>query len=65
MKIIVTGGCGFIGSHMVDKLISFGHKVIVVDNLLSGNLANLNKEAIFETNKVSAFVPTTIRSLFE
>ena len=45
---IVTGGCGFIGSHMVDKLISLGYKVIVVDNLLSGNIENLNKEAIFE-----------------
>jgi hypothetical protein len=45
---IVTGGCGFIGSHMVDKLISLGYKVIVFDNLLSGNIDNLNKEAIFE-----------------
>jgi len=45
---IVTGGCGFIGSHMVDKLINLGHKVIVLDNLLSGNIENLNKEAIFE-----------------
>lgn len=45
---IVTGGCGFIGSHMVDKLISQGHKVIVIDNLLSGNLENLNPNAIFE-----------------
>ncbi len=33
---------------MVDKLISLGYKVIVVDNLLSGNIENLNKEAIFE-----------------
>jgi UDP-glucose 4-epimerase len=45
---IVTGGCGFIGSHMVDKLIDIGHKVIVLDNLLSGNIENLNKNAIFE-----------------
>jgi UDP-glucose 4-epimerase len=45
---IVTGGCGFIGSHMVDKLVSSGHKVIVFDNLLSGNIDNLNKDAIFE-----------------
>ena len=52
---LVTGGCGFIGSHMVDKLISFGHKVIVVDNLLSGNIANLNKEAIFENVDITNF----------
>jgi UDP-glucose 4-epimerase len=52
---IVTGGCGFIGSHMVDKLISLGHKVIVIDNLLSGNIENLNKEAIFENVDITNF----------
>ena len=44
---IVTGGCGFIGSHMVDRLIKLNYKVIVIDNVLSGNLDNLNKQAIF------------------
>jgi UDP-glucose 4-epimerase len=34
-KIIVTGGCGFIGSNLVDKLISDGHEVVVIDNLSS------------------------------
>ena len=53
---IVTGGCGFIGSHMVDKLISQGHKVIVIDNLLSGNLENLNKLAIFENVDIIDYV---------
>jgi UDP-glucose 4-epimerase len=52
---IVTGGCGFIGSHMVDKLISLGHKVIVLDNLLSGNLENLNTNAIFEKVDITNF----------
>jgi UDP-glucose 4-epimerase len=52
---IVTGGCGFIGSHMVDKLISLGHKVIVLDNLLSGNIENLNTEAIFENVDITNF----------
>jgi UDP-glucose 4-epimerase len=42
---LVTGGCGFIGSHMVDKLIAEGHTVYVVDNLLSGNVDNLNQGA--------------------
>jgi len=52
---IVTGGCGFIGSHMVDKLVSLGYKVIVLDNLLSGNIENLNKGAIFENVDITNF----------
>lgn len=46
---IVTGGCGFIGSHMVDKLVSLGHNVYVIDNLLSGNIENLNKKVTLVT----------------
>ncbi len=38
MKVMVTGGAGFIGSHMVDHLVSEGHEVIVYDNLSSGKL---------------------------
>lgn len=41
MNILVTGGCGFIGSHMVDRLLSEGHKVTVIDDLSSGNAKNL------------------------
>jgi UDP-glucose 4-epimerase len=52
---VVTGGCGFIGSHMVDKLISYGHKVIVVDNLLSGCIENLNENAIFQKVDITDF----------
>ena len=52
---IVTGGCGFIGSHMVDKLISLGYRVIVIDNLLSGNLENLNKHAILENVDITNY----------
>lgn len=40
-KSLVTGGCGFIGSHLVDRLLSQGHSVIVLDNLASGRLDNL------------------------
>jgi UDP-glucose 4-epimerase len=36
MKVLVTGGCGFIGSHVADYLMSLGHGVVVVDNLFSG-----------------------------
>ncbi|MCL5784291.1 MAG: NAD-dependent epimerase/dehydratase family protein [Patescibacteria group bacterium] len=41
MRIIVTGGAGFLGSHLCDKLIENGHQVICVDNLLTGNANNI------------------------
>lgn len=41
MRCIVTGGAGFIGSHLVDILLSRGHRVTVIDNLATGSLENL------------------------
>ncbi|MDY6876970.1 MAG: GDP-mannose 4,6-dehydratase [Chloroflexota bacterium] len=47
MKCLVTGGCGFIGSHIVDALLALGHNVAVIDDLSTGHLSNLNKKATF------------------
>ncbi|MCH8349303.1 MAG: SDR family oxidoreductase [Chloroflexi bacterium] len=52
---LVTGGAGFIGSHLVDRLVSQGFRVVVIDNLSTGKLKNLNPAATFHhvdiTNK--------------
>jgi UDP-glucose 4-epimerase len=53
LNILVTGGAGFIGSHLTDKLLSLGHKVTVLDNLVNGKENNL-KEAM--ENNLFAFV---------
>jgi len=47
MKVIVTGGAGFIGSHLVDALIERGFDVIIIDNLSTGKKENLNPKAKF------------------
>src|SRR6187397_1290533 len=38
---VVTGGAGFLGSHLVDRLLAEGHRIIAVDNLITGNTANI------------------------
>ncbi len=47
MKILVTGGAGFIGSHVVDAYIEAGHHVVIVDDLSTGKKENLNLKAKF------------------
>ncbi|MCD6550094.1 NAD-dependent epimerase/dehydratase family protein [bacterium] len=47
MKILVTGGAGFIGSHLVDRLIEEGYGVVIIDNLSTGKKDNLNSKAKF------------------
>ena len=42
MNIVITGGSGFVGSYLCEKLINDGHEIIVVDNLLTGSTENIN-----------------------
>jgi UDP-glucose 4-epimerase len=46
-KIVVTGGAGFIGSHIVDRCIAEGYQTVVIDNLSTGKINNVNPGAVF------------------
>ncbi|MBH77153.1 MAG: hypothetical protein CL897_02850 [Dehalococcoidia bacterium] len=60
MRCVVTGGCGFIGSHIVDALIRDGSDVVVLDDLSTGNHEHLNPEAELIEGTVAD--PETVRS---
>src|SRR5437868_12454620 len=58
---VVTGGAGFLGSHLIDRLLSEGHRVIAIDNLITGNPANIghlagNENFYFIKHNVSNFI---------
>ncbi len=55
MKILVTGGAGFIGSNIVDKYIETGYDVVVIDNLSTGKKENLNPKAKFYLADITEF----------
>ena len=62
-RILVTGGAGFIGSHVVDRLLELGHEVAVVDNLASGSAANLSPDVSFhETDIVGPDLDDVLRA---
>ena len=62
-KVIVTGGAGFIGSHIVDALINAGYEVHIIDNMSAGKEENINPKAIF--HKVDIRDKETLVSLFK
>ncbi|MBC8147111.1 MAG: NAD-dependent epimerase/dehydratase family protein, partial [Bacteroidetes bacterium] len=63
-NIVCTGGCGFIGSNIVDKLVNLGHNVIVIDNLSTGKIEYLNPKAKFIQEDIrSSKILQTIRGL--
>ena len=52
MQVMVTGGAGFIGSNLVDRLLAEGHSVDVVDDLSTGSLGNLADAPEFDKDSV-------------
>src|SRR5437879_2791343 len=60
MRVLVTGGAGFLGSHLCDALLGDGHSVVAIDNLLTGNLnniAHLDNEPRFEFHQADICEP--------
>lgn len=53
MKILVTGGAGFIGSHITDEFINDGHEIVIIDNLSTGKKKNINPKAKFYQSDIT------------
>ena len=47
IKSLITGGAGFIGSHLVEKLLQENHEILIVDNLCTGKKSNINEIGVF------------------
>ncbi|MCC6802936.1 MAG: SDR family NAD(P)-dependent oxidoreductase [Anaerolineae bacterium] len=62
-RVLVTGGAGFIGSHVVDRLIARGFSVVVLDNETTGSRANVNSAAQFVAGDVRS--PADLAPIFE
>ena len=58
MKVLITGGAGFIGSHLSERLLELGHEIFIIDNLWTGKLSNLDK--IHENKRMHLVVDTIL-----
>lgn len=65
MKTLVTGGAGFIGSHIVDRLITDGHEVLVIDNLSTGKKSFVNDKAKFVEEDILNLNPAHLARVME
>ena len=66
MRAVVTGGAGFIGSHLVDRLVADGHHVLVLDNFSTGrpqNLAHLSRDARVSLERIDVAESTRLGPL--
>ena len=64
-KVVVTGGAGFIGSHIVDNLINQGIEVIIFDDMSMGSEDNINSKAIFHKIDISSMGPRTLAKFMQ
>src|ERR1019366_9672257 len=63
MRVVVTGGAGFLGSHLVDRLLVDGHRIIIIDNLITGaiqNIAHLGDDNRVEFFNADISLPITV-----
>ena len=65
MKMVVTGGAGFIGSHLVNGLVNQGYEVHVIDNLTTGDPGRLHSEAILHVADVNSQQTTAYISVLK
>ena len=61
MRTVITGGAGFVGSHMCDYLLEKGHEIVCIDNLLTGNAENV---VHLLGNKRFSFVNYNVKQLY-
>lgn len=65
MKILITGGAGFLGSHLCDRLLKEGHEVVALDNLYTGslqNIAHLKRRKVFSFKKHDVIKPYNVKA---
>jgi len=62
-KVVVTGGAGFIGSNLVDRLIDIGIEVIVIDNLSTGHVENINPKAKWHKISIKDIEPNMLENV--